>query len=457
MKSIHRLSSYAINIALNATNETMLIHGYTGAIDIVGNDLFQYLVEHSENIIEENFPFSKETWKTLRERGYLTNKSDEEEIRHVVKMADLLQKREVLCGKRYFGFIVSYNCNFRCPYCYESRISEFGNSWNKRTFTKEMVDEAYNAINKIEPRIQLHSRDLLLYGGEPLLKENRDVVEYIVNKGCDLGYHFHAITNGYNLENYLDLLNPLKIAQLQVTIDGMPQSHNKSRIHMEGKDTFEKIINNVALALQKDIFVGVRMNCNSSNIGEASDLKRMFEVMGLYKYEKFNFYCALTCDYLKDFKQKNGMANSVPFLNREDFVSLYKNNPNNNFEDERLEQKISLAINKGVSLPLSSTYCTSFTGSYYFDPFGKIYSCWERVGRPQFSTGEYGKGVVSLDARIDRLHTMNVGKFEKCRVCKFVFLCRGGCHATVDKHLCNIFPKLIEISANKAYSTKSAL
>lgn len=118
-----------------------------------------------------------------------------------------------------FTFLITYNCNFRCPYCYESPISAGGNCWSKQVFTKEMVDRLYDSLLEISPR-ELHSKRITLYGGEPLLAENKEIVSYIVSKGVKLGYTFDAVTNGYDLEVYADLLSSDKIAFLQITLDG---------------------------------------------------------------------------------------------------------------------------------------------------------------------------------------------------------------------------------------------
>ena len=53
-----------------------------------------------------------------------------------------------------------------------------------------------------------------------MLKENKDIVTYIVEKGVANGHKFHSVTNGYDLEAYADLLSPDKIARLQITLDG---------------------------------------------------------------------------------------------------------------------------------------------------------------------------------------------------------------------------------------------
>lgn len=77
-------------------------------------------------------------------------------------------------------FMVTYDCNFRCPYCYESEVSEGGRKWTKKTFTKDLVDRAFDAMLEIEPNRQKHSNLITLYGGEPLLAQNHDIIKYIV-------------------------------------------------------------------------------------------------------------------------------------------------------------------------------------------------------------------------------------------------------------------------------------
>lgn len=43
---------------------------------------------------------------------------------------------------------------------------------------------------------------------EPLLVQNRKIISYIIDRGKRLGFTFSAITNGYDLVAYEDLLSP---------------------------------------------------------------------------------------------------------------------------------------------------------------------------------------------------------------------------------------------------------
>ena len=161
MENMH-LSYYTIPVKLeDEENKYLLVHGYTGAIDIVDGSIWKELKDYSSEST-----LSLEVTQLLQKRGYLTTKSKDEEIEYVSKLANLFHQAQSKLHKS-FGFIVSYDCNFRCPYCFENEISQHGAHWSKRAFTKELVDKVYDAMFQIEPRQELHFKQILLYGGEP--------------------------------------------------------------------------------------------------------------------------------------------------------------------------------------------------------------------------------------------------------------------------------------------------
>ena len=117
-----RTSSYIIPVKLESEEgKYMLIHGYTGAVDIVTEDL----LEEIKNINSVS-NLSSDTLQILKERGYITTKSQSEEYTYVARIAKALHRKcEVL--STVFTWVVTYNCNFRCPYCFESRKNKDGN------------------------------------------------------------------------------------------------------------------------------------------------------------------------------------------------------------------------------------------------------------------------------------------------------------------------------------------
>lgn len=292
---LYRVSSYTICVNLpEEPDYALLVHGYTGAIDRVNKDIAQLMKSRiviSEDMFDQ-LPCSKETIHTLMKRGYLTSRSPVEEREYVHSMANFLHHTSSR-GSASFLFLVAYDCNFRCPYCYENDISSHGKGWSKQVFTKEMVDRAYEAMCEIQPNRAMHSKSITLYGGEPLLAKNKEIVRYIVDEGLKRDYIFSAITNGYDLHHFTDLLGPKKIRRLQITLDGEEENHNLKRPHYRAGDSFDAIMKNVALALSLDVQISMRINTDYDNVDILPALFDLFKDRGFTDYPKFSAYSAL--------------------------------------------------------------------------------------------------------------------------------------------------------------------
>lgn len=88
-----RILSYIIPVKLDCESEQyFLIHGYTGAFDIVGTDIKDFLFSNKFTTLEK-FPFSDILFNKLKERGYLTSKTKEEEQDYVKRIANVLHKQ----------------------------------------------------------------------------------------------------------------------------------------------------------------------------------------------------------------------------------------------------------------------------------------------------------------------------------------------------------------------------
>ena len=352
-----------------------------------------------------------------------------------------------------FTWIVSYNCNFRCPYCFEDRVLKNGSK--KLFFTKERVDMAYSAMQKIQPNRELRRNSITLYGGEPLLAENKEIVNYIVKEGSKHGYVFNAITNGYEIDHFLNLLSEDFINRLQITVDGPKDLHNKRRIHYKDGETFDKILNNILLALKKDVKVRVRMNTDGRNIDKFLELKDLFKSYGLLSNPNFEIYSARLRDYSHltekehcgltfispgSFTEKQLEAN-VGFLNKE--VGMYRG--------------IYHALIEKKPIPFRSIACTAQSGEYVFDPLGNIYPCWEVVGNKKFVKATYDQeGITWNNKVLDDWNNSNISQKEPCRHCKYALICGGGCHyhnmLNGVKEQCDIFIGSFNQIINKAYA-----
>jgi uncharacterized protein len=444
-----RKSSYVIDVKLDSeADKYMLVHGYTGAIDVVSENVVAYLDSVGKQQ-PDGAQVSEATLEALKARGYLTVKTEEEEVEHVRKLANLLHQKDKILHKS-FVFLVAYDCNFRCPYCYESKVLKDSRQWSRKVFTKEMVDKAYDAISKIGGDKRLHYSQIVLYGGEPLLARNREIVKYIVNKGKDLGYRFMAITNGYDLDAFEDLLTTDKLSSLQITVDGSKEIHDQRRIHYQTKTSFDKIISNIALALERDVEITVRVNNDANNFNELSKIEQLFRDLGYYGKGNLRIHSARLFDY----KYNN---RRLSFLNQLEYNKLHKEIAYKYpCTVSGIAQTLCRAVTDKKRINLSSTYCSAQTGSHIFDPFGDIYGCWEDVGNVENIIGHYDP--VEWTEIKELWHYQNIAVSFDCVRCKYAFFCRGGCIAH-EKHkrgvfgpgFCNSYPDTFHDATNLAY------
>lgn len=445
-----RVSSYMIPVKLEKEEgKYMLIHGYTGAADVVTMSLLEKI-----NNIESINNFSDKMLHRLLKRGYITMKTQEEEYAYVTRIAKALHSGSDIL-KSYFIWVVSYNCNFRCPYCYEARDKKDG-KYNL-SFTKEQVDAAYKAQEFIQPHEELRRNIITLYGGEPLLAENKEVINYIVEEGIKRGHQFVAVTNGYEIDHFLNVLSPDKICRLQITIDGPKEIHNQRRIHYKDHDTFDKIIDNIKLALNKDVEIYVRMNVDAYNIGKYSELKDYFEERNFFDYANFHLYSARLRNYEHLTKtEKNGLnfISMNSFTNKQIAEGIDPTKDNSGYND------IYHALKNGRALPLNPIGCTTAqSGGYVLDPLGNIYPCWEVIGKKEYVEATYSiNGVVNWNYEVlTKWRNSDITQREPCNHCKYALFCGGGCpfHNFIRKRnetQCSMFKKLFDIVINKAYA-----
>lgn len=447
-----KLSHYTIPVKLEKEDgKYLLIHGYTGAIDIVDESI----IEKITNNKLDKYSFDPKILDILIKRGYLTTKSIDEEINHVTKLADLLHRANSKLQKS-FSFFITYNCNFRCPYCFENTISNCGKNWPQYVFDKNMVNKAFEAMFKIEPCQELHNKNILLYGGEPFLKENKDIVKYIIEKGKSLGYKFKAITNGYDIDSFEDILSSDTIYHLQITLDGDKEHHDNRRKHYLYNKSFDKIISNIGFLLKKNIPISVRINIDNNNFKDLDTLISLFKELKYTDSKYFKYYTSVLREYESSINQ------DIKYLSMTDFADKHLNKYGDNVisQDFGIYKKFCNYFKYKKKCELSSASCSAQYGSYMFDPKGDIYTCLETVGKEEHIIGHYNKEEIEWTKSRDIWFSRHTGNTPKCNKCKFSLLCGGSCLAITPfdgtkfgNSICRNFPVVFPKYVNKAYNT----
>lgn len=201
--------------------------------------------------------------KYLVDRGYLVRRGTDE-----------YRKFQQLFGQQHYRtdvleliLMASEDCNFRCTYCYED--------FNRGTMTPEVREGIKNLVSKrIKKLNRLH---ISWFGGEPLYgwEAVEDLAPFFIEiaRENDVPFSSHMTTNGYLLTpEVADNLLSWRINNFQITLDGLAEHHNHSRVARDGSPTFEQIFDNLkALSGRSDYFhITLRVNFDQRNAGGLS-------------------------------------------------------------------------------------------------------------------------------------------------------------------------------------------
>lgn len=470
-----RISSYLIATSIPGQPFHLLMHGYSGAVDKVPDHLGAWLLERrGESCDPTNGALAaipKPDQERLRSRGYLTDLSHDEERALVVRVATTLHDRILREAATGFMFVPTYYCNLRCPYCFQPHQMHSGRGRFAAILQPAQVDHAFAIIDEMArpggyaralgliengngPAVA-RGLDFGLFGGEPLCTETLSVVSYILDAATRRDCTLSAITNGVELHRFADLLGPRLIRELQITLDGTAQLHNKRRIGPGLHNTFDAITDNIDLALARGTSVSVRINADQSNIRELAALDTVFAQRGWKRNPLFSANAAAVTPEgaHEELIDRAALTRETTRLRQEagsDITSYER------YASETLARCLS-----GEGYPFQRVVnCSSESGLLMFDPLSDVYSCWEDIGKTEFRVGTYDANGLAFIPEIARQWLMRFPvSIEQCTSCPYALVHASGCakHArdrtgTLFASDCDAFQQLFPRSLGDAYA-----
>lgn len=396
----------------------ILSNGLYGALDIITG-------EEAKLISSGSFgELSSATAGRLKARGHLIREGEDE-----TENASILSRTHWLVPYTKFINIVvlpTYNCNFRCSYCFERFRLEKGQNW----LSHQMSEETFEAIIGQLESMRKHGitiRSIMLFGGEPLLVSNMKLVRKWVDYSVRNGIPYSVISNGYEMERFLDIFREHPPKSIQITVDGPAAVHDRRRYLAGGKGSFAKIMENIGKAIAIGVPINVRTNVNRSNLQSAMSLPEEYRRLGFFDNPNFHWYFKAT-------------------------IGCYEADPANAISDEELFHEMlrsgfsfsdavshccySAAANvltnnlNGKAYPaLRPAFCGANADMITVDPDGILYPCWNVVSMEEYAVGlldtDKQRFVYSFDFAKWRNRTAD--KIEPCRTCPYIMFCGGGC------------------------------
>lgn len=317
-------------------------------------------------------------------------------------------------SKNGLGLVIAPTmaCNFACPYCYEGS--------QKGVMSADLQEKIISMAEAFAKDKQ--SINIGWFGGEPLLAKK---IIYSMSKRlieiCErehVEYEARIVTNGYLLDEETILeLKKCKITFAQITLDGLPESHNKKRKLRNGNDepTFDRIIENTLLAKENGIDVAIRVNVDKTTQHELEPLLDLMMEKGLGT-ELYLGHVQANTDSSKEFAEN--------CLSSEDFAEVYVN-----------YEKLLFARRLPTEYPVPDRMnCgADYLYSYVVDADGYLYKCWNDIGIKTESVGnvsnleDFSKITQNPNSNYCKYMTWTPFAFKKCRECKILPICLGGC------------------------------
>ena len=241
-------------IAISCDQGELLFHTLTGALILV---LDEQDKEKSMKELVQHWYFVPEGFD---EQAFA------DEIREI-----LIRFKPVSEHKTSFTVFTTTECNARCFYCYEKGIPHF-----------PMSTEVAQEVGKyIAEKSGGEKVNISWFGGEPLYNMNAiDTICSILQKN-DVSYDSIMTSNGYYLdaETACKAKNDWHVKTVQVTLDGTEMVYNRTKayINRDVDSPFQRVMDNIANALDSGLEVAVRLNMDAANADDLFILAEQIE------------------------------------------------------------------------------------------------------------------------------------------------------------------------------------
>jgi len=383
----------------------------------------------------------------LKENGIVVESESEEDA----KLKDFFRQLQFDPNTLAFEVTVltTYSCNFRCVYCFEESVKQgvFLDNETSNLVIKWIISRAEKRGYK---RVFL-----VYYGGEPLLNIRPiydiswHIAQWAEQQGVEFG--FGIITNGSLVSpDLIDKFLTVGLKEIRISLDGDREAHNKKRPFIDGKPSFDLIINNIKKVIDK-VKVGIAGNFDRDNYASIPALLDFLEREGLlHRFSRVDF---------APLAARLGPKDNPGAIELAEYISFYDNGGLFSEIVALKKELISRGVNAETALAINACPLIMRDGGVAIDPLGLIYKCNSLLGYTEFSVGSVKN--ADFDQNIQKY--LDIEAWNKCpQDCPYIPMCQGGCRffsfmennnfdglACKRKYFEQIVPELIKLEYEK--------
>lgn len=404
-------------------NKFAIINALSGSFDIASKEEVDklYGIKEGKEIKDIDF------LDYVIERGYVYEEKEFEDFRLKQSYKEFNEIMEE--SPTQVLLVPTYGCNFSCIYCYERGIPG-----KKELISKEAVDAFFEDMairlknEKIKPYITL-------FGGEPFIDTpiQKEIMSYIINKSRELNYEIAAVTNGYNIVEYIDILEKGLIREIQVTIDGPKDVHNSRRKLLGGGDSFEKILKGIDMLVSRDIPVNLRVVVDWDNAEYLPQLADILDKKGYLDLpvEKFKTQIGRNYELFECSLNHESLMSQVEQW--ASFAEMAEKNPIlKKFHNPEFKGIRNAVISGSLYAPTFDT-CPAGKKEWLYDLYGDIYGCTASAGRKEYRLGTFYPERTIFDDKLKPWRQRNVLNIPGCEDCPVSLVCGGGCGVVANE------------------------
>jgi uncharacterized protein len=405
------------------------VHAYAAVKQLISEETISK--EPDEHKASQRSQISTQSFQALHEAHFIVDRNIDEMNLIRFKYFRNLFANDLLS----LVVLPTLQCNFCCPYCFE--------------FKKpiSMNHDVQNALIRWVEKTFKNTRHIHVawFGGEPLL-EKKTIFSLskrfqLFCSGVGSSYSASLVTNGFLLDSHFQKsLSSLRIKNIQITLDGDKEAHDKSRRLKNGKGSYDRIYENILSFCTniKDCNLTLRINCGDDNYEGIEKLLAEFPVS---VRDRVNVYFRWI------------------FANEATRYQEFSRTARGTAPYEGLSRLYIAAMTLGwrTKNPLSQFkdgYCdVDKLNHFQIDPEGNVFLC-SHTYRASEAIGSvlYDRGIVGSDAynRYISWYAANPFEDKKCIECILLPACFGGCRKyRVDGNpLCTEESKSIELYVN---------
>lgn len=354
----------------------------------------------------------------LAQKGYLVEPA-EEQARYHKAYQDFVDTRAT--DEVQIFYAPSYACNFGCSYCFQDEYAP------AKGQDPDAVLDAFFAY--VDDTFAGRRKYVTLFGGEPLLgtPQSRRTLERIVEGTKARGLDLAVVTNGFHLVDSVPTLSAGRIREVQVTLDGTREVHDRRRALKGGGKTFDRVVAGVDACLAAGLSVNLRTVVDKENLEDFGRLAHFAIDRGWTSHPKFKTQLG------RNYELHHCQVANARLYTR---LSLYEDLKRLIDADPEILKFYRPAFSVAKFLfdegrlpdPLFDA-CPATKTEWAFDATGTIYPCTANVGKVEEAIGTFFP-TRSLDAaRVAEWSRRDVVTMEGCGQCANRLACGGGCGA----------------------------